>query len=100
MIDFTQKLHAELLLKLENLDANPPVKKYIVDERLELIITSLNLILQKLKDHQFANEKEEIRFFKSVLPPNVSLLFYYAGKIDREAVDRLGTQKAKHDFIE
>jgi hypothetical protein len=100
MQTFTQHLHEELLLNLNKLEENHQSEKFISHRRIEMIIKTINLILKKLVDYCFETEKEEIHFYKFVLPPVISLTIYYAGKTEWESVERLGTLRARHDFIE
>ena len=57
MTEFAQQLYDELLSKLED-----------SDQRLSLIGEAIDQIKLKLKTYQFANEEEEIEFFKNMLP--------------------------------
>ncbi len=100
MQEFTQNLHDELLSKLNKLEEDPHSEKFISHRRIEVIVKTTNLILQKLSDHSFKTEKDEIHFFKFVLPPVISLIVYYSGKTEWESVERLGTLRAQHDFME
>ena len=100
MQNFTEKLHDELKAKLQMLEDDPHSEKFRAERRIGLIINTINQILKKLETHHFPTEKEEIVYFKSVLPSTVSLLVYYDGKNDWESVERLGTQKAKQDYLE
>jgi len=100
MQTFTEKLHDELKSKLQMLEDDPHSEKFRAERRMGLIIKTINQILKKLETHHFPTEKEEIVFFKSVLPSTISLLVYYNGKNDWESVERLGTQKAKQDYLE
>jgi hypothetical protein len=100
MQTFTEKLHDELKSKLQMLEDDPHSEKFRAERRMGLIIKTINQILKKLETHRFPTEKEEIVFFKSVLPSTISLLVYYNGKNDWESVERLGTQKAKQDYLE
>ncbi|MDP9040390.1 MAG: RteC domain-containing protein, partial [Bacteroidota bacterium] len=100
MQKFTEKLHEELLSKLAALDENYQSEKFISHRRIEMIIKALNLILEKLEDYRFESENEETHFFKSVLPPTLSLVVYYAAKNEWESLERLGTTRARQDFIE
>ena len=100
MQTFTEKLHDELKSKLHMLEDDPHSEKFRAEQRMGLIIKTINQILKKLETHRFPSEKEEITYFKSVLPSTISLLVYYDGKNDWESVERLGTQKAKQDYLE
>ena len=100
MQNFTEKLHDELKAKLQMLEDDPHSEKFRAERRIGLIIKTINQILKKLETHRFPTEKEEISYFKSVLPSTISLLVYYDGKNDWESVERLGTQKAKQDYLE
>jgi hypothetical protein len=97
---FTQKLHEDLLSKLQSLEDDPHSEKFRTERRMGLIIKTIKQILKKLETHHFETEQEEIIFFKSVLPETISLLVYYEGKHDWESVDRLGTEKTKQDHLE
>ena len=100
MQNFTEKLHDELKANLQMLEDDPHSEKFRAEQRIGLIIKTINQILKKLETHRFPTEKEEIAYFKSVLPSTISLLVYYDGKNDWESVERLGTQKAKQDYLE
>jgi RteC protein len=100
MQTFTKKLHEELQSKLKTLEDDPHSEKYRSERRIGVIIKTIGQILKKLETYQFPTEEEEIYFFKSVLPPVISLLVYYEGKNDWESVERLGTFKARQDFLE
>jgi RteC protein len=100
MQNFTEKLHDELKAKLQLLEDDPHSEKFRAEQRIGLIIKTINQILKELETYRFPNEKEEITYFKSVLPSTISLLVYYDGKNDWESVERLGTQKAKQDHLE
>jgi hypothetical protein len=99
MTDFTQQLHDELLLTLEDLDLNydPAI---MVDERLKLIVTFIDQIKQKLKRYQFASEEDEIHFFKSVLPLTLSLHIYYCDKIELDRIEQRGSPKSRYEFYD
>ncbi|HET6993042.1 MAG TPA: hypothetical protein VFJ43_17040, partial [Bacteroidia bacterium] len=64
---YTEKLHKELLSKLETLDRNYDPQN-LSDPRLGLISKTIDLIKEKLKTHAFSGTKEEVQFFKFVLP--------------------------------
>jgi len=100
MQTFTEKLHDELKSKLQMLEDDLHSEKFRAERRIGLIIQTINQILKKLETHHFPTEKEEIAYFKSVLPSTISLLVYYDGKNDWESVERLGTQKAKQDYLQ
>jgi Asp-tRNA(Asn)/Glu-tRNA(Gln) amidotransferase C subunit len=100
MLKFTEKLHEDLVSKLQMLEDDPHSEKFRAEQRIGLIIKTINQILKKLETHRFPTEKEEIDFFKSVLPSTISLLVYYDGKNDWESVERLATLKAKQDYLE
>lgn len=100
MQKFTEKLHEELLSKLSAMDEKIHSEKFVSHRRIEMIIRAINQVLEKLAGYHFETEKEEIHFFKSVLPPTISLVVYYASKNEWEAVERLGTTRARHEFME
>jgi hypothetical protein len=100
MQNFTEKLHDELKTKLQMLEDDPHSEKFRAERRMGLIIKTINQILKQLETHRFPSEKEEIVYFKSVLPSTISLLVYYDAKNDWESIERLGTQKAKQDHLE
>jgi hypothetical protein len=100
MIDFTQKLHEELLQKLEALNESPDSKKIVSDPRLQLILEAIDQIKQKLKRYNFDSEEEEIYFFKNLLPEFLSLFIYYSEKASIACSERIGTEKSKNDFLD
>ena len=94
MIIFTQKSHEELISKLEELDRNYSPQS-LEDQRLDLIITALEKIKKKLKSHQFASEKDEIHYFKSVLPETLSLHIYYTHVMEWDRMRKAGLRESQ-----
>jgi hypothetical protein len=99
MLDFTQKLYDELLLKLADLDQKD-YRENLADPRLSQICTSIDLIRNKLKSYQFTAENDEIHYFKSVLPPVLSLLIYYTDKIEWDRILQQNSTDAIQEFYE
>jgi hypothetical protein len=99
MIVFTQKLHAELISKLEDLDRNYSPQN-LEDQRLDLIITAIEKIKEKLKSHEFGSDKDEIHFFKSILPETLSLHIYYTHVMEWDRIARQGSEKSRYDFYD
>jgi RteC protein len=100
MIDFTQKLHEELLQKLDALNELNDSKKIASDPRLQLIMETIDQIKQKLKRYNFDSEEEEINFFKNILPEVLSLFIYYSEKVAITCSVRIGTEKSKIDYFD
>ncbi len=97
MTDFTQQLHDELLVKLEDLDKNDnPL--IIGDPRPELISSAIDRIKEKLKNYQFEKTEEEIIYFKMVLPETISLCIYYTEKIEWDRIRRQGSPESLYRF--
>jgi hypothetical protein len=99
MKDFTQKLYNELLLKLADLDRSD-YRENLADPRLSLICSSIDLIRKKLKLYLFSNDDDEIYYFKSVLPQTLSLLIYYADKIEWDRILLQNSTVAIQEFFE
>ena len=99
MLVFTQKSHAELISKLEDLDRNFSPQN-LEDHRLDLIITAIEKIKVKLKSHVFASEKDEIHYFKSILPETLSLHIYYTHVMEWDRMLKQGSEKARFDFYD
>jgi len=99
MIVFTQKLHEELISKLEVLDKNYSPKN-LEDHRLDLITTAIEKIKHKLKSYTFGSDKDEILFFKSVLPETLSLYIYYSHVMEWGCIEKKGSEKAMYDFYD
>jgi hypothetical protein len=100
MQTFTKNLHDELEKNLKALEESPYSEKFRSERRIGLIMKTVGRILKELETYQFPSEEDEISYFKSVLPPVIALLVYYDGKNDWESVERLGTFKARQDFLE
>jgi RteC protein len=100
MNQHAEKIYEELLIGLEALDQNPSEKRIAPDPRLQLLTNAIEQLKQKLKTHEFANDDEEIYFFKNILPRFLSLYIYYTEKIFIECSERTGTQKSKEAFLE
>jgi RteC protein len=89
MKSYTEKLHNELLVKLDELDRNyDPLM--LTDPRLNIISSAIDQVKEKLKTYQFKYEKDEIHYFKSVLPKTLALYIYYSDKIEWDRTLRQG----------
>ncbi len=101
MKSYTEKLHDELLVKLDELNRNyDPLN--LVDCRLQMIIDAIDQIKEKLIKYQFKKTEDEIYYFKKVLPNFLSLYFYYHDKMEWDRIARLGTDNSRfkyHDRI-
>ena len=82
---FTEKLHDELLAKLEELNRNYN-PQYLTDPRLHTISKVIDQIKEKLKTYQFKKTEDEVYYFKNVLPETLALYIYYIDKIDWERI--------------
>lgn len=100
MLEFAQKLHEELLQKLEALDKTQDHEKMIPDQRLQLLTTVIDQLKQNLRVYQFERAEEEIHFFKSILPLFLSEFIYYSEIVAVECSERIGTEKSRLDFLE
>jgi hypothetical protein len=99
MLDFTRELHEELLLKLKDFETNNN-SGIFPDQRLEFIITALEKIREKLKGYPFAGERDEIHFFKSVLPPILSLFIYYSDKTELDLIELRSSPKSRYEYYD
>ena len=100
MNQHAEKIYEELLIELEVFDQNPSEKRIAPDPRLQLLTNAIEQLKQKIKAHEFANDDEEIYFFKNILPGYLSLYIYYSEKISVERSERTGTQKSREAFLE
>jgi hypothetical protein len=97
MKSYTEKLHAELLAKLDELNRNyDPLN--LMDCRLQFIADAIDQIKEKLKKYSFKKPEEEIHYFKKILPNTLSLYFYYKDKMEWDRIVRLGTDKTRFNF--
>jgi hypothetical protein len=87
MKSYTEKLHRELLGKLDELNRNYD-QLTLTDPRLSIISSVIDQIKEKLKTYQFKSDKDEIQYFKSVLPKTLALYIYYSDKIEWDRVLR------------
>jgi hypothetical protein len=99
MRDFTQQLHDELLSKLGELDKNydPGI---LPDPRMDLIVSAIDQIKEKLKTHRFLSEEDEIHYFKSVLPVTLSLHIYYSDRIEWDRIRLQGSPECRYQFTD
>jgi hypothetical protein len=96
---FTEKLHNELLSKLNELDRNyDPLM--LTDPRLSIITGTIDQIKEKLKTHHFENEEDEIHYFKKVLPETMALYIYYSDKIEWDHINRQGSPECSYRFTD
>ena len=64
MLEFTQKLHDELLRELQNQDRELELDSFAPDRRPAIAYTAVEKLKGKLKSHVFNKEEEETHFFK------------------------------------
>ena len=86
MIDFTKNLYDDLVSRLKDLDTKVDPASLTPDLRMGMIEKAISRIKEKLKDHVFCNDDEEVWFFKFSLPPFLSLLIYYTEKTEMETM--------------
>jgi RteC protein len=97
MKSYTEKLHAELLAKLDGLNRNyDPLN--LVDCRLQIIADTIDQIKEKLKKYQFKKTEEEAYYFKKVLPNTLSSYFYYQDKMEWDRIVRLGSNSSQYKY--
>jgi RteC protein len=94
---FTEKLHEELLSKLDELDKNYDPNN-LFDPRLRIVMTAIDQIKVKLLDHRFASDEEEIHYFKSVLPKTLALYIYYSERVQWDRIIMLDSPRQKYIF--
>ncbi|MDP4251937.1 MAG: RteC domain-containing protein [Bacteroidota bacterium] len=99
MKDFTENLHEELLLRLEDLDKTYDPRT-LADTRLDLIVTAIEQIKQKLKPYRFSSAEDEIHYFKNVLPETLALHIYYSDRIEWDRIRALGSSECRYKFID
>jgi hypothetical protein len=92
---FTEKLHNELLSKLDELDRNYNPQN-LTDPRLHLIADAINKIKEKLKTWQFKCTEDEIHFFKKILPETLALFIYYSDKIEWDRINLHGSLECRY----
>ena len=94
---FTEKLHEELLSKLADLDKNYDPNN-LFDQRLNVLIIAIEQIKEKLLDHRFHSDEEEIHYFKSVLPKTMALYVYYLEKVEWDRIIRMDSPARRYKF--
>ncbi|HSZ31822.1 MAG TPA: RteC domain-containing protein [Puia sp.] len=100
MLDFTRKLHEDLLLQLEELDDLPDNEKTNPDGKIKLLTKAIDQLKSRLKSFVFDTEEDEIHFFKNELPVFLSLFIYYSEKGAIECSRTVGTGKSSQEFLE
>jgi hypothetical protein len=100
MLDFTRKLHEDLLLQLEELDDLPDNEKTNPDGKIKLLTKAIDQLKSRLKLFVFDTEEDEIHFFKNELPLFLSLFIYYSEKGAIECSRKVGTEKSSQEFLE
>jgi hypothetical protein len=98
MLEQAQKLYNQLLLDLDALDEEHEPNLYGSDRRLVRIGELMGWLKEELSRYVFANDTEEILFFKTVLPPILSLHIYYTEKSGLEINQIIGTRKSIADY--
>ena len=94
---YTEKLHIEVLSKLDELDRDYD-SRILADHRLGFITTVIDQIKEKLKTHLFDCIEDEINYFKYILPPTLALYIYYSEKIEWDRIIRQGSDKCRYKF--
>jgi hypothetical protein len=97
MKSYTQNLHNELLLQLEELDKHFDPKN-LADSRLAIITTAIDQIKEKLRTHFFSTEADEIDYFKFTLPCTLALYIYYTDKIEWDRIVCQGSPECRYKF--
>ncbi len=100
MLEFAQKLHDELLLELDSQNENHNIKSFSPDQRLSLILASIDRLKEKLKSYEFLSEEDEVYFFKKLLPLFLSLHLYYKEKFDLQSIELFGTPQLRNGYFE
>ena len=100
MLEFTQKLHDELLRELQNQDRELELDSFAPDRRPAIAYTAVEKLKGKLKSHVFNKEEEETHFFKRQLPVFHSLLIYYTEKFRLGSVELLYGPQQKSVIME
>jgi hypothetical protein len=98
MIEQVQKLYGQLIPDLEALDETHVPDLFLPDQRLKLISETISPLKDKLPWYEFSSVEEEIRFFKTVFPPIISLLVYYTEMAGLEISDLIGTRKSRAEY--
>jgi hypothetical protein len=79
MIQQANQLYEELTQQLREAEALPaPSPAQRQEELLQLIRQAVTRLKQQVIHHSFADEQEEIRFFKEIKPKFTSLLIFHA----------------------
>ncbi len=94
---FTEKLHEELLSKMDELDRNYDPNS-LLDPRLRIVMTTIEQLKEKLVLHRFDSDEEEIYYFKSVLPKTMALYIYYFERVQWDRILWLDSSKHKYIF--
>jgi hypothetical protein len=99
MKSYTENLHNELLLKLDELNKNyDPNTLY--DPRLSIVILAIEQIKAKLLHYRFRSNEEEIHYFKTVLPKTMALYIYYFEKIEWDRITHRDSSEQKFKFLD
>jgi hypothetical protein len=96
---FTEKLHEELLTKLDELDKNYDPDN-LIDPRLSFVIIVIEQIKEKLLRYRFHSNEEEIHYFKSVLPHTLALYIYYSEKVEWDRIIRQNSAERRYAFYD
>jgi hypothetical protein len=99
MEDFTKKSHDELSIKLDEMNKsyNPGI---LPDQRLDLIVSTIEEIKQKLISYRFHSEDEEVQYFKNILPATLSLYIYYSDRIEWDRIRLQGSAEKRSRFTD
>jgi hypothetical protein len=100
MLDFTQKLHEQLVMQLEHPTDKRPGKPLSSNGRLELIRNVISQVKERLKTYWFYSREEEICFFRTVLPSLFALHIYHREKFDMETAQQACSIRAQAEYME
>lgn len=98
MIDQALIFYKQLLLDLEFMDENHEPDLYAPDKRLEVIGELMCWFKERLPVYNFENDEQEIRFYKWIFPPFLSLHIYYTEKSALELNQLIGTKKSIREY--
>ena len=100
MVAEIQKIVEQLVLELDILDEGHQPGIYQSDLRVGLLGKVIDDLKNELIHYTFISEEEEIRFFKTGLPPLLALYIYYSEKSAFEVSEIIGTKKSKEQYGE
>lgn len=100
MVATTQKMYNAITEKINNLNLDKNINLQQLQQVIGFSASLLEELKLKVRQHQFADEAEEIHFYKELKPHLYALYIYHASIYQIETGKPVGTKKWKRKYLQ